>query len=257
MYPPRRLLCLAILLVCALVAGCASVPAPPSTAERQALAPNGRLRVGVYPGSPTNGVIQELGTSLAQRLGVPFELVELKTQAELFAAVRAQQVDFSGTNASPARASQASFTSTVLDIELGYLVASGSPLSTVADIDRAGTRIGVTQGSTSQTTLPAMLRNASVVPVPTLELAGELLMGGKIDAYATNKAILFQMSDTMDGARVLEGNWGAEHWALCVPKGREQGLDYLRQFTETARQQGLLARAVEKAGLRGTVKPTP
>jgi polar amino acid transport system substrate-binding protein len=257
MHPSRRLLCVALLLISALVVGCASVAAPPSADERQALAPNGHLRVGVYPGSPTNGVIQELGRSLAQRLGAQFELVELKNQAELFAAVRAQQVDFSGTNASPARASEASFTSTVLDIELGYLVAPGSQLLTVADIDRAGVRIGVTQGSTSQTTLPAMLRNATVVPVATLKLAAEMLSARKIDAYATNKAILFEMSDGLSGARVLDGNWGAEHWALCIPKGREKGLDYLMKFTQMAREQGLLARAVEKAGLRGTVAPTP
>jgi polar amino acid transport system substrate-binding protein len=231
--------------------------APPTAEERQALAPDGHLRVGVYPGSPTNGVIQELGRVLAERLGAQFELVELKNQAELFSAVRAQQVDFSGTNASPARASQASFTPTVLDIELGYLVASGSPLRTVADIDRAGVRIGVTQGSTSQTTLPAMLSRASVVPVATLQLAAQMLVARQIDAYATNKAILFRMADGMQDARVLDGRWGVEHWALCVPKGRDRGLAYLHDFTETARQQGLLAHAVEKAGLRGTVATSP
>ena len=35
-------------------AGCASRPAVPTAQDRQALAPTGKLRVGVYPGSPTS-----------------------------------------------------------------------------------------------------------------------------------------------------------------------------------------------------------
>src|SRR5260221_11613500 len=68
------------------LAGCASTPAPDQE-TRQVLAPTGKLRVGVYLGSPTSmvrdagtreprGVTYELGRELAQRLGVPFEAVE-------------------------------------------------------------------------------------------------------------------------------------------------------------------------------------
>ena len=255
MFTYRSSFFIVTLVVSLAFAGCAAMTVAPTAEERQTLAPNGRLRVGVYPGSPTKRVITDLGKALAVRLGVPFELVELKTQSELLAAVGAGKVDFTGTNPSPARMAQMDFTSTVLDIELGYLVVRGSRVSKISDVDRPGVRIGVTQGSTSQTTLPMMLRSATVVPVSTLKLAGEMLIDRKIDAYATNKAILFEMSDGLSGSRILEGNWGTEHWAVSIPKGREGGLKYVQKFTEMARADGLVKSASEGAGLRGAVIP--
>lgn len=255
MFNSRRLLLAGALAFAVTFAGCAGMAAPSSADERQTLAPTGRLRVGIYPESPTRGVVTDLGKALAERLGVVFELVELKTQSELLAAVEAGKVDFSGTNPSPARVARMDCTSTVIDIELGYLVVSGSPVSTMADVDRPGVRIGVTQGSTSQTTLPNMHRNATFVPVPTRRAAGEMLHARKIDTYATNKAVLFEISSGIPGLRILDGNWGVEHWAICIPKGREKGLDYLQKFTEVARADGRVKSAAERSGLRGTMIP--
>ena len=68
-----------------LLAGCANIPPPPAEVQR-ALAPSGKLRVGVYLGGPSSavrdsntgelkGVAHDLGKELARRLGVPFEPV--------------------------------------------------------------------------------------------------------------------------------------------------------------------------------------
>jgi polar amino acid transport system substrate-binding protein len=62
------------------------------------------------------------------------------------------------------------------------------------------------------------------------------------------------MADQMPGARVLDGRWGVEHIAIAIPKGRETALEYLRRFVEEVQTGGLLAAAVERAGLRGLVK---
>ena len=53
---------------------------------------------------------------------------------------------------------------------------------------------------------------------------------GEIDLYATNKPTLFEMSDQMPGAKILDGNWGAEHMAIAIPKGREDALPLLNRF---------------------------
>jgi polar amino acid transport system substrate-binding protein len=71
---------------------------------------------------------------------------------------------------------------------------------------------------------------------------------------ATNKPTLFEMSDQMPGARVLEGRWGVENIAVAIPRGREAAMEYLRRFVEEAQTSVLLSRAVERAGLRGVVK---
>ncbi|MCU0805685.1 MAG: transporter substrate-binding domain-containing protein [Burkholderiales bacterium] len=248
-----------------LVVGCATVAERPSAEARSALAPTGKLRVGVYKGSPTSlvrdasgesrGVSVDLGRAFAERLGVPYEQVEFARLALVLEAMKAGQVDLTVTNATPARAAEVDFTAPILDLELGYLVAKGSRVTAIAEIDRPGIRVGVAQGSTSQTTLTRELKNAVVVPASSLQAAAQMLARGEIDAFATNKAILSEMADSLPGSRILDGRWGLEHLAIAIPKGRPAGLPYARQFAEDAKASGLVQRAADRAGLRGTAKP--
>lgn len=234
------------------------------TNVRQILAPTGKLRVGVYPGSPnsmirdaatgeTRGVTFELGKEFAERLGIPFEPVVYARVAEVLEALKSGAVDFTFTNATAVRANDVDFTPPLLAVELGYLVLPGSPVSTLADVDRHGIRVGVSQGGTSHSTLTRELKNATVVPAPTIKDATELLALRKVDAFATNKAVLFEIADALPGSRMLDGRWGLEHLAFAIPKGRDQAMSYVRKFAEDAKSDGLVDRAVERAGLRGTV----
>ena len=61
------------------------------------------------------------------------------------------------------------------------------------------------EGSTSATTLPTVLKNASVVRLPTIESVVEGLSARTLDAFATNKSILFEVSDSLPGSTVLTG----------------------------------------------------
>src|SRR3954468_7310706 len=73
-------------MLAVLLMGCAGMSTAPTPEARQALAPTGKLRVGLQLGSPHNvirdsvsgemkGVGFDLGKELARRLGVPFEPV--------------------------------------------------------------------------------------------------------------------------------------------------------------------------------------
>jgi polar amino acid transport system substrate-binding protein len=232
---------------------------------REILAPKGKLRVGVYPGSPTSmvrdektgethGLSFDLGREFAKRLGVAFEQVNYQRISDVIEGMKAGDVDFTISNSTPARAAVVRFSPTLLTIELGYLVAAGSSVTSIADVQRPGIRVGVTQGSTSQGTIPKMLPNATVVPAQNYKRAIEMLGHGEIDTYATNKPTLFQMSDEMPGSNVLEGRWGEEHLAFAIPQGREAALEYVRQFVADVQTNGVLAEAVQRAGLRGVLK---
>jgi len=232
---------------------------------REILAPTGKLRVGVYFGSPTSmvhdartneihGLAFDLGKELARRLNVPFAEINYQRISDVLEGMKAQDVDFTISNSTPARAATVVFSQTLLTLELGYLVVVSSPIKGIADIQKPGLRIGVTQGSTSQGTIPKLLPNAVVVPAENYKRGIEMLERGEIDTYATNKPTLFEMSDQMPGSRVLDGRWGEEHLAVAIPKGREAGLDYIRHFVEEVQTNGLLAQAEERAGLRGVLK---
>jgi polar amino acid transport system substrate-binding protein len=266
----------ALLFGGALLAGCASSPpagqptadgSAASTEVRQVLAPNGVLRIAVYPGSPTSLVVRagqeacgltvDLGRAAAQRLGVAARLMQFERVEQVIDAVRTGQADMTVTNATLARASLVDFTAPLVALELGYLVLPGSPVGSIADIDRAGIKVGVSQGSSSQATLGRVYRQARLVPAASLQVAAEMLDDHRIDVFATNKGILFQMADGLANARVLEGRWGIESLAIAVPKGRERGKPWLDEFAASAREQGLVQRAAQCAGLRGLAEAEP
>jgi polar amino acid transport system substrate-binding protein len=253
------------LLACVLI-GIGTLATPPAKAAdvKDVLAPTGSLRVGVYAGSPTSmvvdpksgqthGVTYDLGREFAARLNAPVTYVPFQRVADVVSAIKDGQVDFTVTNATPARANDVSFSQTVLSVELGYLVPANSPIRQVENIDQPGIRIGVTKGSTSERTLPAKFKNARIVPAENVKLAVELLNRGELDVYATNKPTLYEMSDAMPGGRVLDGNWGLEHMAVAFPKGRDEGSETIKSFVEAVQSDGLLQQIQQQAGLRGAI----
>ena len=257
----RRATVHAAVLALACLSACANVAAPPSAAT-QALAPAGTLRVGLYPGTPTSivgdpasgdakGVGFDLGRELARRAGVPFEAVVFPNNAAVQAAAKAATVDMVFTNATPARRNDLDFSPTVLEVELGYLVPAGSSIRGADQLDRAGGRVGVSAGSTSAGALARVFRNATLVPTASLTAAIEMLRTGTLDAFATNKATLFEMAEKLPGSKVLEGRWGIERHAIAIPKGREQAMAFIRQFTSEVKSEGVVGAAIARAGLRG------
>jgi polar amino acid transport system substrate-binding protein len=231
--------------------------------DKNLLAPLGRLRVGVFAGSPLSMVVDrggqpcgigyDLGAEFAARLNVPVEYLCFQRIADVIAAMKQSEVDFTLSNATAVRARDVDFSPTLLSLELGYLVAATSPLCDSSELDRVGVRIGVTKGSTSERTLPDRFRQARVVPAETVGIAIEMLNSGELDVYATNKPTLFEMSDAMPGARVWPENWGLEHIAIAIPQGRAQAMDAVRRFVTDVQASGLLARLQHRAGLRGVV----
>lgn len=232
--------------------------------EAKLLAPSGSLRVGIYPGSPTSmvtdaagkphGLAYDLGGELGKRLGVPIDYVRFQRVADIVSAIHDGQVDCTVTNATSARANDVSFSQPVLAIELGFLVPPNSPIGKVEDIDKPGVRIGVTKGSTSERTLPTKFKSATIVPAESVKAAIGMFGRGEIDLYATNKPTLFEMSDQMPGAKILDGNWGLEHMAIAIPKGREEALVMLNRFVADEQSSGALDTIQKQAGLRGAVK---
>ena len=256
------------LLAAALLAACGTLPSAAPAEVRSALAPSGTLRIAVYAGSPTSllriappaemrGVSIDIGRALAQRLAVPSEVLVFQRVTEVIEALKSGRADFTITNATPARAADVDFTEALIGLELGYLALPGSPVASIDAVDRPGMRIGVSQGSTSQGVLTARFKQASVVPAPSLQAAREMLSSRQLDAFATNKAVLFEMADNLPGARVLEGRWGMEQLAIAVPKGRLAALPWLRDFAESVRRGGQVQEAARRAGLRGTVDTAP
>lgn len=261
-YPTRRQAAALVIAALALPFGLAQAS---DIDVARILAPSGRLRAALYPGTPTSiltdtpaeprGVGYDIGRELARRLQVPYEPVVFAKNAEVLQAVTTGAVDVAFTNATAARAKDMDFAPPYLAIELGYLLPPGSPVTDLGDLDTAGKRIGVTTGSTSDATLSRDLKAAAIVRATTLKDGVALLASRQIDAFATNKASLFEMADQLPGARVLAGHWGVERHAIAIPKGRDAALVFLGSFTAEIQANGMIKAAIARAGLKGVLEP--
>ena len=252
-----------VLMIAALgISGCANPPRAPTPEVREVLAPTGTLRLGLSLGTPgqmirdpstgdVRGIGYELGQEFARRLGVPFEVVLIQGNAQFLEAMQSGRVDFASNNATPARAAYMRFAQPHLEVEAGFLVSSNSKISSITEVDRDGVRVGVTLGSTTEAKFAQELKNAVLTRVPSIAAAQTMLASGQVDVFATNKGNLFEMSDKLPGSRVLDGRYGVEQVSIAIPKGRELGMPFLRQFVEDAKSTGLVAAAAKRAGLRG------
>ena len=247
-----------------LVMGCAGISSAPTQEARQALAPTDKLRVGLQLGSPHNvirdsvsgdmkGVGFDLGRELARRLAVPFEPITYPSVGALLDGGKAGAWDVAFVGFSPAREKEWDFTGLHMEVEFGYLVAAGSSIMTMADIDRAGIKVAVQEKSQPDVFVSRTLKNAEVIRAPSLAGTMEMLKSKRADAIFSIKPSLFEASNQLPGSRVLEGRPGIDPHAMVMPKGREVGLAYARQFIEDAKSGGLVKAAIERVGMRGAV----
>ena len=247
-----------------LLTGCAGINTGPTPDARQALAPTGKLRIGLFLENPLSvvrdsasgemkGVGFDLGKELARRMGVPFEPVVYASSGALVGGATSGQWDVTFLTVSARRANDMDFTAPHLEIERGYLIPSGSSISTLADVDRPGIRVAVTEKGSSDIFLSRALKNAVLVRAPGILGALETLKSGRADVYAAGKPTLFEISNQLPGSRVLDGHFATDQEAIALPKGRDLGMGYARKFVEDAKSEGLVKAAIERAGLRGVV----
>jgi len=249
--------------------GCAAKPVTPTSdtptpEARLALAPTGKLRVGLQLGSPHNviresasgemkGVGFDLGNELARRLGVPFEPVFYPSVGALLDGGKSGAWDVAFVGFSPARAKDWDFTALHMQMEFGYLVPGGSSISTMGDVDRPGIRVAVQEKSQPELFLARTLKNASIVRGSSLAGTLEMLRSGKADAVFSIKPSLFEVSNQLPGSRVLDGAAGVDPHAMVMPKGRGPGVAYAHHFIEEVKSEGLVKGAIERAGMRGAI----
>jgi polar amino acid transport system substrate-binding protein len=233
-----------------------------SSALRSEVAPTGKLRVGINHGNPVlatrdpnsgelRGVAVDLARELGTRTGLPVELVGFESAGKMFEAVKAGAWDVAFLAVDPGRADQITFTAPYIEIEGTYLVPAGSPLRTIADVDRAGVRIGVSAKSAYDLFLSRNVQKAELVHAPDPNAAFELIVAGKVDVLAGVRQHLVANSGKLPGSRVLDERFMAIQQAVGIPRGRDEGAKYLREFVEDVKASGLVARAIDKAGIRG------
>ena len=255
-------LAVAALLVL-LMTGCAGVRSTPRPEVRQSLAPSGKLRVALLSGNAVHvlkdpasgelkGVGHDLGKELAARLQVPFEPVFYSAVGPMLDAAKAGAWDIAFVGVNAERGRFLDFTGHHMEIEFGYLVPAGSPISTIEDVDRPGVRIAAVERGSPEAYLARALKNATLVRAPRIAGSLELVKSGKADVVSGIKANLYEASAQLPGSRVIEGRHGGEEQAMAMPKGRApEAAVYARKFIEDVKADGLVKAAIDRSGVRG------
>lgn len=251
-------------LLTLLVAAGAAAAADPGEVVRKALAPTGKLRVGLisvpvhavrdpYSGN-LRGISHDLGRELAARLGVPFEPIVYPNPAAYVVAGQAGGWDIGSLGVAPERQALFDFAQPHVEVEYGYLVPADTRIASVSETDRPGVRVALVAGSSSALALTKYLKQASIVRGRDLSELIDLVMMGEADVIAAQKTNLYNIAPRIPGSRVLDGRSGTEEQALAIPKGRNPlALAYVREFVRDAKSRGLVQQAIDRASVRGVV----
>ena len=230
-------------------------------AARAELTPTGKLRAGINfqnvllttlgPNGEQGGVAVEFARELARRLEVPLEIIPYKSAGSLADSVSSGAWEISVLGDEPERAKVISFATPLTEIEATYLVPADSPIRSIDEVDRAGVRIVSPAKSAYDLYLSRTIKNAQLVQIAGSTAAEQHFVNEKLDALAGLKPVLLEFAPKLPGSRILEGNFTVVRHTVAMPKGRDAASAYLRELVEDVKASGLVAKWIEKSGVKG------
>jgi polar amino acid transport system substrate-binding protein len=259
----RRLLFASILLASITVA--AAALAGDVAEARNELASTGKLRVGVVSAPKADaffvvknaderprGVTVDLGDELARTLNVSSEFFVAHNSGEVTDALEKGLIDVAFMPVDDERRKRVEFGPAYLLFESTCLVLGSSDFNTISDLDRPGVRVGGETNTTTIRSVARMLKLATIVAVPSVGEAIDMLRSGKIDAFALGRDALAPYQADIPGSRILDGYFHRTGIAIAVPKNRPAALAHASDFLKEAKASGLIRRSFDKVGLRST-----
>jgi polar amino acid transport system substrate-binding protein len=226
------------------------------------LAPTGVLRAGINmsnfllvtgktaTGDPA-GVSPDMAAEVARRLGVPLKLIPYKSPGELGDDAGNDVWDIGNIGAEPQRAKTIAFTAAYCEIESTYLVPAGSPIQSIAEVDRPGIRISVTGRSAYGLWLENNIKNATLVRTDTLDASFDAFVADKLDVLAGLRPRLIDDVKKLPGARILDGKFSAVQQAVGTPKKNVKAAPWLAAFVEEAKRSGFVQSLIDKHNVKG------
>ena len=257
----RRILLSTIVLIATSIPG--GPLAQPSISTE--IAPLGKLRVAVNGANPTlvrrtpdrkiiGGVAVDVGKFIAEKLGVSFELVAYANAGAYTQSYGKGEWDIGFGAATPEVAEKADFILDLVLTDYVFIAAPGREFADTAQVDRPGVKVAVGQNSAPDHLLSRTLKSAELV-----RLSGggpvEALRGGKADVWAASASGVQRVIDGLPGAKVVPGAFASDRYGVALPKGRSSAVQgKIAEIVREAKRTGVVAKAVEQAGLKGVVR---
>jgi polar amino acid transport system substrate-binding protein len=262
---------IAILSVVLAVGAALSVPAFAQTQSSthasesmvKVFAPSGTLRASINLGNPVLasidpatgkavGVSVDLATELARRLGVPIQLVVVKSAGASVDNVNQDKADVGFFAVDPKRGQEISFTKPYVLIEGFYLVRDTSPITTNDQVDQPGVTVAVGKDSAYDLFLTRELHRARIVRIPTSPAVVPNFLDQHLDVAAGVKQQLERDAAKAGGLRILDQRFMVIRQAMGVPKAKgDEAAAYLSTFVENMKASGFVAASLVRHQISG------
>ena len=224
------------------------------------LAPSGVLRAAINlsnfllvtgkdsSGDPV-GVAPDMARAIADRLEVDLLLTTFSSPGELADAAGKDVWDIGLIAAEPARAEAIAFSPAYVEIEATYMVGNDSILGTIADVDRPGIRIAVSERSAYDLYLTRTLEHASLVRAKGLAAALDIFQSKRLDALAGLRPALIDDAGKLPEFRILDGRFTTVQQAVGTSVTKKLGASFMRDFVNDAKSSGFVDRLITKYGM--------
>ncbi|MET9033372.1 transporter substrate-binding domain-containing protein [Streptomyces mirabilis] len=218
------------------------------------LAPHGTLRASINLGNPVlaqgtptapAGITVDLAREIAARLDVPVELLCFDAARMSYEAMAEGRADLCFLAVEPAREAEVAFTAPYVVIEGVYAVPRDSDLTTVAEVDRPGVRIGVKRGSAYDLFLSRTLRHASVVRG---EDGVEAFRAEGLEVAAGIRQPMTEFVAAHPELRLIEDRFMQIRQAVGTTRTRRpETVRFLHDLVEELKANGFVANALRRA----------
>ncbi len=230
-------------------------------AVMQQLAPTGKLRVAIavapspsaqfaiQDGDHYRGVAVTLGTTLANKLGVPAEIIAHKSSGEIQNSAADNKWDVAFLPVDDERKKFVDFGNAYHLLQSTFLVAPGSTIAAVKDADADGVVIGGVANTATFRAARKATPKATHIDFAGVDAAVAAMKANKIQAIALSRESLSGLLGKIAGSRILDDAFLNSSTAVCVPKGKPAALAYAGEFIEEAKASGLVRKSLDEMGL--------
>ena len=227
------------------------------------LAPTGTLRASINLGNPVlaqgtaqdpRGITVDLARELAARLDVPLHLLCFDAARKSFEAMASGEADLCFLAIDPAREAAVAFSPPYVVIEGVYVVRDDSPVRSADDVDRAGNRVGVKDGSAYDLHLTRSLGSAALVRGRE---GVDVFAEQSLEVGAGIRQPVESFVATHPGHRVVEPSFMQIRQAVGIPRERPAiAAAYVHDLVAELKSSGFVAEALERSGQSPTLVAT-
>jgi len=226
---------------------------------KQQLAPTGILRAGINlsnfllvsgtaaDGTP-QGISPDIANLVATTLGLPCELISFDRPGKLADAVNQGIWDIGNIAFEAERAQTLDFSHPYVVIEANFLVRHDDDFLTNQDVDRAGTRIAVSERSAYDLWLTDHFSQAQIIRASSIQAAHDLFLDKKANVLASLKPKLLEEVANHSGLRMMPP-FTAVKQSIGLAKGKAESIAFINALIAQSIENGWIAAQLETHGM--------